>query len=103
MYPKFLSNALYHLFQDIANIYSSIYPEELEWLPCSANYRTDLCLSTEYTCNVNSSGLILHGSRGAFHEKTLNKGSFFGHHLPKVMRWYFLKNLRLMEHTILTR
>ena len=45
------------------NIYSYLYPQELEWLPCSANFRPDFCLSTE-ACKIESNGLILHGNRG---------------------------------------
>merc|ERR1711971_397651 len=61
--------------QDLINIYSFLYPEELEWLPCSANYRADFCLSDK-SCVLNSNGLILHGSRAAFHEQWQFGGSF---------------------------
>ena len=90
-------------FQDILNIYSFLYPDEMEWLPCSSNYRTDHCLSAEYICNMNSSGLILHGSRGVFHEKSITKETFIQHVLPKVMGWYFLKNLKMIGFSIVTR
>jgi len=83
--------------QDVMNIYSFLYPEELLWLPCSANYRADFCLSDK-SCVLNSNGLILHGSRAAFHENWQFGGSFFTNYLPKVLHWFIFKNLRLVEY-----
>merc|ERR1711971_299768 len=83
--------------QDLINIYSFLYPEELEWLPCSANYRADFCLSDK-SCVLNSNGLILHGSRAAFHEQWQFGGSFFTNYLPNFIHWIIFKNLRLVEY-----
>ena len=84
------------------NIYSFLYPEELEWLHPSANYRADFCLSDE-SCVLNSNGLILHGSRAAFHEKWQFGGSFLTSYLPKMMHWFIFKNLRLVEYAFVIR
>lgn len=87
--------------QDVMNIYSYLYPEELEWLPCSANFRADFCLSKEACKETN--GLILHGSRAAFHDNWQFGGSFITNYLPKLMYWYLFKNLRLVEYSFVVR
>ena len=84
------------------NIYSYLFPGELEWLPCTANYRADFCLSEE-TCNLDKKGLILHGSRAAFHDNWQFGGSFFTSYLPKMMHWFLFKNLRLVEYAFVIR
>ena len=82
--------------QDMLNIYSYLYPNELEFLPCSANFRADFCLNS--TCLNDDLGLIMHGSRAAFHDKWQFGGSFFTSYLPKMMHWFLFKNLRLVEY-----
>ena len=82
--------------QDMLNIYSFLYPTELEMLPCSANFRADFCLNS--TCLTDDLGLIMHGSRAAFHDKWQFGGSFFTSYLPKMMHWFLFKNLRLVEY-----
>ena len=97
-----MSSSIIIYFQDVMNIYSFLYPEELLWLPCSANYRADFCLSDK-SCVLNSNGLILHGSRAAFHENWQFGGSFFTNYLPKVLHWFIFKNLRLVEYAFVIR
>jgi hypothetical protein len=90
--------------QDLVNIYSYLYPEELELLPCTANFRPDFCLS-ELACDSEKleSGLILHGNRASFHDDWQFGGSFFTSYLPKMMSWFIFKNLRLVEYAFVIR
>ena len=81
--------------QDILNVYSYLYPEELQVLPCSANFRADLCLSPE-ACQMNSTGLMLHGSRACFHDKWQFGG--MGNYVLKLMDWIILRNVRFVEY-----
>ena len=87
--------------QDMLNIYSYLYPQELEMLPCSMNFRADFCLNS--TCLMDDSGLIMHGSRAAFHDKWQFGGSFFTSYLPKMLNWFIFKNLRLVEYAFVIR
>lgn len=83
--------------QDMVNLYSYYYPNELYELPCSANFRPDFCL-TQDSCQVDKEILILHGNRAAFHDNWQFGGSFFTSYLPKMMSWFLFKNLRLVEY-----
>ena len=65
-------------------------------------YRADFCLSAE-ACKLEQNGLILHGSRAAFHENWQFGGSFFKNYLPKMMHWFFFKNCRLLEYAFVIR
>ena len=92
--------------QDLLNVYSSLYLDELDWIPCSANYRSDFCLSNLGCQDDLETGMILHGNRAVFHGKLHLGGtlkSFFTSYVPKVLTWFFYRNIRLIEYSLIIR
>lgn len=56
--------------QDLINIYFHNHPKEVHILDCRFNYRADHCMHYNDLCPANDGVGIIHGSRGAFHDKT---------------------------------
>ncbi len=88
-------------FQDLLNIYSYVYKQDLHYLPVSANVRPDFCLADE--AMTLSNGLIMHGSRGCFHDDWQFGGSFLTNYLPNMLSWMLFKNIRLIEYAFKIR
>lgn len=98
---KHLSEHLIFGDQDIINIYAHYYPESIHVLPCTMNFRPDLCLRPDVSCPEVRSGdrvMLLHGNRRAFMEQWQFGGSLFTY-LLQVVRWY-LKNANIIPYSI---
>lgn len=92
--------------QEVLNVLFYYYPKMLYILPCTTNFRPDFCLSDlAESCPElsDASGLVLHGSRGAFHDHWQFGGSFFTSYLPKMMSWFLIKNIYLAEYAVKIR
>ena len=91
--------------QDLINVYLYFYPSDLLLLPCAANFRPDFCLSSNENsiCQIeNGKGLILHGNRGAFHDKSQN--NFLAYLIPHIKNSILsLKNIRIWESLFVNR
>ena len=98
VWPSFLARA----GRDTIIIISSDSKQKLFGKDMDKPYRADFCLSAE-ACKLEQNGLILHGSRAAFHENWQFGGSFFKNYLPKMMHWFFFKNCRLLEYAFVIR
>ena len=89
--------------QDLINVYLHFYPSELLLLPCAANFRPDFCLSSKNICQTEyNKGLILHGNRGAFHDKSQN--NVLAYLIPHIKNSILsLKNIRIWESLFVNR
>ncbi len=91
-------------------------------VPCTANIRLDFCLppSVENACpqwttlveqttsisddknndkDDSAMPVMLHGSRGAFHDNwKLWDVKFFTSYFPNMINWFILKNIHLLEY-----
>ena len=91
--------------QDLINVYLHFYPSELLLLPSAANFRPDFCQSST-SKNIGqieyNKGLILHGNRGAFHDKSQN--SFLAYLIPHIKNSILsMKNIRIWESLFVNR
>eukprot|EP00095_Tigriopus_kingsejongensis_P003221 maker-scaffold699_size109694-snap-gene-0.19 protein:Tk03221 transcript:maker-scaffold699_size109694-snap-gene-0.19-mRNA-1 annotation:"glycosyltransferase 8 domain-containing protein 4" len=87
--------------QDIINIYSHFFPETIHILPCTMNFRPDLCLQLDSSCpdvRAGSRVAFLHGNRRAFLEKWQFGGSL-PTYLLQVLKWYLI-NIDMIPYSI---
>nr|XP_040578518.1 glucoside xylosyltransferase 2-like isoform X3 [Lepeophtheirus salmonis] len=67
-----LGNSLVFSDQDIFNFLFFLQPNVFLELHCNYNFRPDHCYSRQYFTTSKEKGVIMHGSRSAFHNIDLN-------------------------------
>ena len=102
------------------------FPDLNFLVPCTSNFRLDYCLpeTAEGACRQFSSlaaqtsasddfgvgvghdalPLMVHGSRGAFHDNwKLWDKTFFTTYFPNMINWFIVKNIRLLEYAAMVQ
>ena len=113
-------------FQDLINTLFHYFPDLNYLVPCTSNVRLDYCLpdnvddacrqfstlaaqasssNDDYVIGANDVlPLMVHGSRGAFHENwKLWDKTFFTTYFPNMVNWFVVKNIRLLEYAAMVQ